>query len=176
MVDIRPIGEPLDRLRARFSAVNLSARALEAADSRARAIAERYAEIIRGHIEDQDLEWVPLSERYLQFKIDNNLDPRTWIATGELMNAITVWRGRTTVSTFGTRTGWLAGLRRETRRTTGESMFIIARALEFGVTRAVTRELPDGTIGEVVAEVIPPRPLFLPSARQAIEEARTAFG
>lgn len=171
-MDIRPIGNPLHLLRARFSGASLSSRALQVADNRARAIAERYAEVVQGHIEDQDLDWEPLSERYRQWKIDNNLNPGIWIARGELFDAVTFWRGRITSSAAGTRTGWLSGIPRRVTRTTGENMFTIARALEFGVVGPRR----DPTTGrETIGVIIPARPLFLPSARQVINEARVAF-
>jgi hypothetical protein len=175
-VDIRSIGDPLDRIRARFDAVRLSTRALRSGEEQAIRIAERYREVLLQHIEEQDLEWPPLQEAYRQWKIDQGLDPRIWIATGELRDHIVVWKSFETHSTAGIRVGYMAGIPRSAERTTGEALFIIARALEFGVPADLMPQLTEETRRRIEEErggwFIPPRPLFLPSARQVAREAQ----
>jgi hypothetical protein len=150
-----------NQVRVRFSRTALSARTLERAEALARAIAERYVRIVRYHIQDQDLAWAPLRESYREWKRRHGLDERIWIATGQLQNSLRVWKGRYASSFGGMRTGWFAGIPSTVRRKdTGVLMIDVMRSLEFG--------RPD--IG------MPPRPLFRPSARQVVEEARALLG
>jgi hypothetical protein len=177
-MDIRSIGDPLEKIRARFEPVRLSTRAQAIADDKARRIAERYAEIVIEHIDLQDLvqDWEPLQESYRAWKIDQGLDPGIWIATGELRDAITFWRSSRTTGAEGERVGWLSGIPRGAVRDTGEALFIIARALEYGVPADLIEHLRPETRERIEEEregwFIPPRPLFLPSARQVVREAK----
>jgi len=45
---------------------------------------------IRHHIRSQDIKWKPLSEGYKLFKLQNDLNPGIWIATGELLKELKV--------------------------------------------------------------------------------------
>jgi len=53
-------------------------------------LAERYYNLLIQHIEKQDLNWPPLTEDYLEYKRRNDLDLRSWIASGELKSSIEV--------------------------------------------------------------------------------------
>jgi len=156
-MDIRSIGEPEDEIRSRFSPEKLSVRANQAAEARALRIANRFVEILKSHIELQDLNWDPLSSDYAAFKRATGLDPRIWIATGLLLEQIEVTPSKETTSHGGTeiRKGFFAGITRD-KMHDDVPTWLIADALEHGVAE----------------RGLPARPLFGPSEKELVNEEK----
>lgn len=64
----------------------------EASLSAQMALGEQIVKVVKGHILNQDLPWLPLTEKYLERKNAVGADPRILIATQSYLNAIKVWK------------------------------------------------------------------------------------
>ena len=107
-------------------------------------IAEEGLAIIKNHIIRQDLPWKPLSEQYLQTKVNQGLSDKIYEATGEFIKGLRV---RKDPSRDVYRIGAFTDV---AHKPSGMSMGAIAKILEYGKEE----------IG------IPARPLYRPSAVQ----------
>lgn len=156
-MDIRSIGAHAAEHRVQLYVHAMSSRAHVLAQKRARQIAINYVRALRKHIRDQDLAWAPLSPTYARRKAAMGLDPRIWIATGQLYSQIRSFRGRSTKG----REGWFGGVPKDAMHkdpATGKltPTWEIVTRLEYGDPR----------------RGIPPRDLFRASFREVIDREK----
>jgi hypothetical protein len=76
MVEMQRVIEGLPKLTAKVG------------NQLASQIADKYLEIVKYHLEAQDLPWKPLAPEYKAWKKRKGLDTRIWIATGKLEKLI----------------------------------------------------------------------------------------
>ena len=98
---------------------------------------------VRQVIYNQEYDWEPLSERWLNFKEENGFDERVYIQTGEAVRKIRAWEDKNG--------NWHYGPRPNARHHSGLMLWQLFRVLEYGseaaniparpVWRPVWREL-----------------------------------
>ena len=114
------------------------------------AVARSILETIRKHLRLQDLHWKPLAPEYKQWKEEQGLDTRTWIARGDLTKLIRI------IPIYQEeKVTYLVGIDPYAKHYSGLTAYHLAMIHEYGV--------PD--------RGIPSRPLFRPS----YEEVRKKF-
>lgn len=106
--------------------------------------ADRMLEVVREHIDNQDLGWEPLSEAYAEFKRHEGLSEKTWVSTGELKSRLAVHENE-----FGAL--YIGGAKGEIHEFSGMELNKLIGILE------------DGNLGRG----LPARNLFGPSRREA---------
>jgi|SRR5882724_2957317 len=126
-----------------------------ASDHIAWELAKYAFERIQFHLERQDLQWPALNPGYKRAKIAKGLDPRMWIATGELRSYITIERAPARQGTK-IRSAYNVGVNRRVKHKSGLLASDLAMHLELGV--------PD--------RGVPARPLFRPSLQDTRAYAR----
>lgn len=106
------------------------------------------AKRIKAHLVNQDLNWPPLSSKYLEQKLKKGGDPRTLINNSDYYNAISVWRiGNQNLVMVGVKSGLYS------RNLKGRNKIDIARIAaihEFSRGKRIPRrELWNPTIQEM---------------------------
>jgi hypothetical protein len=108
-------------------------------------VAHLYKERLKDAIITQQMSytWVPHTKAYQQHKVRTGLDPRIWVATHTLVEAIMVRKS-----------GWSYSVEvdRNAKHENGTPLPLIVKALEYGT------------------RTIPPRPLFRPVLERLVED------
>ena len=95
-------------------------------------MAQNYVELVKERVREEKYKskWKPLSPAYKKWKEDNNLSPKTWEATGELMRNLKV-KSHNTIGFDN----------RRRHKMSGEKYIDITRKLEYGNRSVPARPL-----------------------------------
>lgn len=103
-------------------------------------VGDKAQKLLIAHIDNQDLNWIPLSEKYLQKKKKEGLQTNIWEATSDLKKAIAISQFDKSVA---------IGVLKGRKNREGEDLALIASVLEYGSAK---RNIPARPLFRYTAE------------------------